>query len=389
MKNKNKNGFVSMTLVYTFLIVFLFLMLAILNTYSEKNKFLEAIDEKINSDISSSKETKNTLLNKLLLDNSPVLDTDIKFHKISNLHVANGNGLFYTEDITKTDLNLDGMSGRMYYFRGEVENNYIVLGNSCFRIMRSNEDGSFRLRYGGKYTGGECPKTGVPVSIATSAYNTDDTNPESVGYMYGDLSLGVLTPRSNLKDILDNWYSENINGTEQSVYVVDTVFCNNRKIVEGENDIVYYNASRLVPTIIDPLVQNPYIDNLEIKDLTFKCDNKEDRFTLSTYSYGNDTTGNMLLNYPVGLVTIEDLIYAGGLYEEVNDRFYMNTGSSYWTMSPYGFDTYATNVYLKDDGTISHTRLSEVLDVVPVISINSNVIIKSGNGEYNKPYIIM
>ena len=44
MKN---NGFVSMTMVYTFLILFLFLMLAVLMSYSQQNKYLEAIDTKI------------------------------------------------------------------------------------------------------------------------------------------------------------------------------------------------------------------------------------------------------------------------------------------------------------------------------------------------------
>ena len=43
----NKKGFISMTLVYTFLVLFLFLMLGVLHAYSEKNKFLQAIDDKI------------------------------------------------------------------------------------------------------------------------------------------------------------------------------------------------------------------------------------------------------------------------------------------------------------------------------------------------------
>lgn len=43
-----KNGFVSMTLVYTFLILFLFLMLAILNAYSAQNRYIDAIEENIN-----------------------------------------------------------------------------------------------------------------------------------------------------------------------------------------------------------------------------------------------------------------------------------------------------------------------------------------------------
>ncbi len=43
-----KNGFISMTMVYTFLVLFLFLMLAVLNAYTQKNKFLQAINDKIN-----------------------------------------------------------------------------------------------------------------------------------------------------------------------------------------------------------------------------------------------------------------------------------------------------------------------------------------------------
>ena len=42
-----KEGFVSMTLVYTFLILFLFLVLSILTAYAQKNKFLDAIKEQI------------------------------------------------------------------------------------------------------------------------------------------------------------------------------------------------------------------------------------------------------------------------------------------------------------------------------------------------------
>ena len=48
-----KDGFVSMTLVYTFLILFLFLMLAVLNAYTQQNKYLEAIDSKIDLTINT------------------------------------------------------------------------------------------------------------------------------------------------------------------------------------------------------------------------------------------------------------------------------------------------------------------------------------------------
>lgn len=388
MKNKNKSGFVSMTLVYTFLIVFLFLMLAILNAYTEKNRYLEAIDEKINNDLIDSQQSKNTLISKLLSDNTPILDNNIKFHKVSNLHDGNGNGLFYTEDKEKIDMNDDGFSSRMYYFRGEVENNYMVLGSSCFRIMRTNEDGNVRIRYAGEYMGSECPQTGTKVSIGTSSYNSDNTNAEKVGYMYGDLTSGDSISKSDIKDILDNWYIENFIGKGTSIYVTDTMFCNNKKVINEENGSIYYNSSNLIPKIVDQYNLNEYADNLQIENLTFKCENKDDRYTLSSLSYGNDFTGNMLLDYPVGLVTMEDLIYSGGVYNINNEGYYMYTGSSYWTMSPFSFETTAKNVYVDNNGSIKSANINEQFDVIPVLSISSNTIIYSGNGEYNKPYIV-
>lgn len=48
-----KDGFVSMTLVYTFLILFLFLMLAVLSAYTQQNKFISAINQKIDLTINT------------------------------------------------------------------------------------------------------------------------------------------------------------------------------------------------------------------------------------------------------------------------------------------------------------------------------------------------
>ena len=58
---KKRNGFISMTLVYSFLILFLFIMLAILKTYSRNNKILTAFSEKINNDLKVSNEQKGKL----------------------------------------------------------------------------------------------------------------------------------------------------------------------------------------------------------------------------------------------------------------------------------------------------------------------------------------
>ncbi len=53
-----KNGFVSMTMVYTFLILFLFLMLAVLMAYAQQNRYLEAIDSKIDLKIDTKTDSE-------------------------------------------------------------------------------------------------------------------------------------------------------------------------------------------------------------------------------------------------------------------------------------------------------------------------------------------
>ena len=71
------------------------------------------------------------------------------------------NGLYYTSNLSLTeDLNNDGIGERVYYYRGAVENNNVRFGGYCWRIVRTNEDGTVRMRYNGEYKNGICPETG-------------------------------------------------------------------------------------------------------------------------------------------------------------------------------------------------------------------------------------
>ena len=63
---KNKNGFISMTLVYTFLILFLFLMSGILTSYNQRNKYYDIIEEKIKSEMDLTSFRNDTLYNTIL-----------------------------------------------------------------------------------------------------------------------------------------------------------------------------------------------------------------------------------------------------------------------------------------------------------------------------------
>ena len=119
---------------------------------------------------------------------------------------------------------------------------------------------------------------------------------------------------------------------------------------------------------------------------TLKCVNKNDRFTKST------TLGNGKLTKKVGVVTSDEVMYAGAtssesnayyLYEILNDS---SNGS--WTMSPIAFSNggvYSSCVlngaiYASPDICYFTSNYA-----VPVISIKGDAII-SGTGTSNNPF---
>ena len=420
---KNKKGFISMTLVYTFLIVFLFLMLAILRTYNEKDKFLEAINSQIDTDISEHAKIRSGFVSKLLSDNTPTSDDGLRFFTIANSTFGNGNGLFYTDNPDKTDENQDGETSRIYFFRGDVETNHLIFANFCWRIIRTNEDGSIRIRYNGKVLkGNKCPTLDsvynnfTSISIASSQYQTSSTLRSDVSFIDNEgnpnLDIGDVTKESEVKKVLDNWYFQNlvqnqpeIEGLENvrwSDYVSQrAIYCNDRSTFKLIDGIEYYGSVGIVPRFIDQDNLDVYNRNNIENTVTFACpgDNEEDMFDVNG-------SGNNLLIYPIGLLTAQDIVYAGGYmtYEHdmynggsnhnaiKNTKFYLSTGSSFWTMSPFsinaGNENGAKVVYVDEHGTMRGGSVTESHAVIPVISLKSSTLIASGKGTSNNQYMI-
>ena len=72
--------------------------------------------------------------------------------------------------------------GDTYYFRGLVEDNYIIFANHTWRIIRVNGDGSTRIIYAGITP----TATGANTSLGLVKYNdTTDIDMTYVGYKYG------------------------------------------------------------------------------------------------------------------------------------------------------------------------------------------------------------
>ena len=99
--------------------------------------------------------------------------------------------------------------------------------------------------------------------------------------------------------------------------------------------------------------------------------------------------GNKKLSNPVGLITADEVVFAGGKGGTNNQSYYLYTGQNYWTMSPYGFnDGYARVFCVASNGFLGYSVVYYTWGVRPVINIDSDVTISSGDGTSSNPFII-
>ena len=330
------------------------------------------------------------------------------------------NGLYYTEENTEGN-------ERVYFYRGVVENNYLVFGthqtdykeirgyysstssnyeryNSlaecnnassanfnceevtlasagsamCWRILRTVEDGSVRLRYGGAATqNGDtytCPQTGTAVNIGTNQqYFTSDSNKNDVNYK-----------TSSIRTTVENWYRDNIwkNGQNTKVtnLIADTPYC---------NDMSERNVNEYLP-IYDSYFYFTYFgayDRLNFHK-TNASSNPQYKCPNSTYAY---TVAKGDLTYPVGLLTADEVAYAGGVLgiNTENFSYYLNTGEAYWTMTPFDFSDWGANVFLlQRNGSLLQNTVDRTYAAVPAVSLKPEATVKRGTGLYNDPFVI-
>ena len=70
----------------------------------------------------------------------------------------------------------------IYYYRGAVENNNVIFGGFCWKMVRTTETGGIKLIYNGTPTDGTCVATGADTTIGTASMNAGYQE----RYMYSD-----------------------------------------------------------------------------------------------------------------------------------------------------------------------------------------------------------
>jgi len=229
----------------------------------------------------------------------------------------------------------DGI-GLSHYFRGNVTNNYVLVGDLYFRIVRINGDDTVRLVL-------------------------DDVLENEVVYnqqVLEDVSQEALLSNATVINTLNDWYNNNL-GIYDSYFVAGS-FCTETDFSFLLNGISY---SKTYKRLFD--------DNSP----EFVCN-------------GTSVTSK------VGLLSADEVIMAGALPNVANDSYYLyneNLKGSYVTTSSY-FINEANELAMMN--VLSNGALGEGVLVTsntylrPVVNVAVSAKVK-GSGTKDDPYVIV
>ena len=285
--------------------------------------------------------------------------------------------------------------GTSYYFRGAVKNNYVEFANKCWRIVRITGDGSVKLVLHNDNTtkvANPCNSANNSASAAFarysgttygSAFNTNDNDNAYVGFMYGATgasdyaSAHANTNKSTILNNLESWYTNNLASYESKL--ADTIWCNDKSTVSGgpgygtnSTDFAAYNrlTSAKQPTLI--------------------CPNDNNGGKLSKFTVSDTTNGNGNLTYKIGLLTADEISFAGSIAYTYNRSTYLqeNTGTNWWwSLSPSYFGGSYANVWGVGSGYLGNRGVSFGNGLRPVISLISSTNV-TGDGTSENPYVV-
>lgn len=339
--------------------------------------------------------------------------------------------------------------GISYYYRGKSTNNFVRFAGMCWRIVRIEGNGNIKLTLYNR-NGTSCSTTGNNLAFIpningtyTTSFNDNGNDNAHVGYKYGTTGSTSFMPThyptndSVILTQLKDWYDKKLRTYDS--YIADTVWCNDKKRGSdgrtpgyapysyetsafasssgyGTNLTLYAGTTRNMKTSTSTstAIRNKsniagyqQFTNIDISSATpsLKCEIPAESNILSNFTAGTTKEGNKALNgYKIGLLTLDEVIYAGGSVLRPNGKYYLMenaraTGSTlmegWWTMTPAGFfslgDTARAIIfYVNNNGTglISYTYADYPLGIRPAISLKPTVKISSGNGTASSPYVI-
>ena len=290
----------------------------------------------VKKDTDQSKDMNKTFSSNIIVTGSKNINVGENVYKQNTLldKIINDSEIEYTNN------SINGKT--TYYYKGNTTNNNVVYNNICFKIIRTDENYGIRLLYNGLYNDGTCSKEKY---IDINKYNIKSDSNAYVGYMFGKASSNSYNnEHSNLNNSSNGVFCNN---RQTNSYTKNGVFFSNKGY--GKSNTGYYNL------------------NSDLK--SYNCINKNDRFSIDNN-----------LTYPVGLISAEEIEFSGN-----NGFLYSN---NYWTMTPAYFDGSNAYNYVVKDGKLTPYKVNNSNGIRPVIIIDKDSILESGDGSIESPFMI-
>lgn len=349
----------------------------------------------------------------------------------------NGHGLYYTED---KNLTYDGK--RIYFYRGKVDNNYVAIENSCYKIIRTDENDNVKLLYYGTYDKSKCNKK--EDGIGEYKYSNWEKDNTYVGYMFGDVSklnisdkiIGIYTDKYFFGE--DFEYDKNsrmfklkgkmISGKLETDEICSSNACPAKSYytcmkekkdegcevlyqIVGKGSSNFFNLKeyRMNSASYAEATSNKYDSNAKkVVDAWYEKEFKNSKVKLQDTVFCNDRS----ISSGEGYGTIETtysrdfsfgckqqndkftvsnkigngkLKYPVGLITKTEFDIYNAIGMYFYTITP-GVFLYSSSVYTSHwlDNFTTYEK-----PIVPMIAIKGNEYVSQGTGRYDDPYLIV
>ncbi len=302
--------------------------------------------------VSGDLEYEARTLYRIIASNSRGLDTNIDF---SATPTATTSGV-YKMNSTNND------KYPVYYYRGIVSNNNVKFANFCWNIVRTTSTGGIKLIYNGKIaSNGSCNNDSMTSTVVSSFFNQNYDSADSVNYVFENGT------NSEIKETIDQWYTYHM--TSYTNKLEDTEWCNDKS-----NRVEYFDENNSLGLIF----YGGY-DRFNTKKPSIICKDAEYTYTV------NSNKGNKKLKYPVGLLTLDEVMMVGG-------TSYLSRGRDWWLMTPgtSGINGEGARYFIFSMeygiGAIDVDRLSEIR---PSVSLVQGISISGGNGTTSNPYVIL
>ena len=333
--------------------------------------------------------------NKCMYNNSEVLYAEIVGDEFNIRKVKNQEECLSTNMCMSQGMYGVGINETLCNAAGGTpltEKATFITADMYWRIIRINGDGSIRMIYSGTTAPTSATATlmtGLGTQISTSTFNDNIDKAEYVGYMYTLGQQHGNSTSSKIKTVIENWYKTTTletDGTTKKLVSQDQIYCNDR--TASTANVAYSTTNYTTLTSWNSTGTTYYYGArgrlINKKEPQLICPTESDKFTSKNSSIGNKT-----LDYPVGLLTVDEEVMAGGVYVTSNSNYYLYTNQDYWLGSPNSFSDDSTGqVWIQNNsGDIISRYVSKEAGVRPVISLSSKVKLL-GSGTYDDVYVV-